>query len=518
MFFEKLQNRVNEVNSLLCIGLDPHPKHLENNSAEGALQFCLNIINQTHPFAAAYKPNSAFFEAYGPEGMRALQQISTVLVELNIPIILDLKRGDIDSTAQQYARASYDLYYADAVTLSPYMGWDSIEPFVSGNYQNKGAFILCKTSNPSSNDIQDLKLFTGEKIYEKVSSLVENWSTSKSCNLGLVTGATDIPALKRIRQLAPSGWFLCPGVGAQGGTIESVCKAALRQDGSGLLISVSRGISDPKAAIDGKGMGDVAQRYRDEINSWRTITVNEEQQQQQQQQQNQTQQLLQHQVDFIELAIKNKVLQFGSYKLKSGRISPYFFNAGFFCSGESITLMCRYYAQAIRASGLEFDVIFGPAYKGIPLASGVATAWYELYNEDKSFAYNRKEAKDHGEGGSIVGTDISGKRILIVDDVITAGTAIRESMNILQNASANVVGVVVALDRQETTSVPDENDNGEKLSAIQQVQLQYNIQIVTVICLSDLIQYMKERKFVSFNQEQIEQIRQYQQEYGVYKN
>lgn len=129
------------------------------------------------------------------------------------------------------------------------------------------------------------------------------------------------------------------------------------------------------------------------------------------------QQLLQHQIDFIELAIKNRVLQFGSYKLKSGRISPYFFNAGFFCSGESITLMCRsvvifslmwkwiytkylfirYYAQAIRARNIEFDVIFGPAYKGISLASGIATAWYELYNEDKSFAYNRKEVKDHGE-------------------------------------------------------------------------------------------------------------------------
>jgi orotidine 5'-phosphate decarboxylase subfamily 2 len=120
------------------------------NSAEGALQFCLSIIRQTHPYAAAFKPNSAFFEAYGADGLRALEAVCEVIAQLNIPIILDVKRGDIDSTAQQYARAAYDLYRADAVTLSPYMGWDSIEPFVSKDYADKAAFILCKTSNPSS--------------------------------------------------------------------------------------------------------------------------------------------------------------------------------------------------------------------------------------------------------------------------------------------------------------------------------------------------------------------------------
>jgi orotidine 5'-phosphate decarboxylase subfamily 2 len=114
------------------------------------LQFCLNIIHQTHPYAAAFKPNSAFFEAYGPDGLRALEDVCRVITELNIPIILDVKRGDIDSTAQQYARSAYELYRADAVTLSPYMGWDSIGPFVTDKFADKAAFILCKTSNPSS--------------------------------------------------------------------------------------------------------------------------------------------------------------------------------------------------------------------------------------------------------------------------------------------------------------------------------------------------------------------------------
>jgi uridine monophosphate synthetase len=225
-FFEKLQTRVEKCNSLLCIGLDPHVSQLSVKTAEEAAAFCIKIIEQTHPYAAAFKPNSAFFEAFGAKGFEALISVMKS-IPADIPIILDNKRGDIDTTAQAYASAAYDVFDATAVTLSPYMGWDSVQPFVTGKYANKAAFVLCKTSNPSSNDLQNRKLTTGETLFESVAQLCNSWndkqkqSTGSPC-VGLVAGATDIPALKAVRAAAPDVWILCPGVGAQGGDAQVI--------------------------------------------------------------------------------------------------------------------------------------------------------------------------------------------------------------------------------------------------------------------------------------------------------
>jgi orotidine 5'-phosphate decarboxylase subfamily 2 len=153
-FFEKLQARVESSKSLLCIGLDPHVSQLAEPTADEAASFCIKIIEQTHPYAAAYKPNSAFFEAFGAKGFEALLKVIKA-IPADIPVILDNKRGDIDTTAQAYASSSFDIFNASAVTLSPYMGWDSVQPFVTGKYADKGVFVLCKTSNPSSKDLQD---------------------------------------------------------------------------------------------------------------------------------------------------------------------------------------------------------------------------------------------------------------------------------------------------------------------------------------------------------------------------
>jgi len=206
---------------------------------------------------------------------------------------------------------------------------------------------------------------------------------------------------------------------------------------------------------------------------------------------------------FIQFAIENQVLRFGEFTLKSGRISPYFFNAGLFNTGAHLAKLGRFYASAIVDSGIAFDTLFGPAYKGIPLASAAAIALAEQHQRSVPWCFNRKEAKDHGEGGNIVGAPLQGK-ILIIDDVITAGTAIRESMDIIQAAGASAAGVVIALDRQE-------RGKGEK-SAIQEVEQNFGIQVVSIITLADLMSYLKnDAELVQY----LPAVEAYRAQYGV---
>jgi orotate phosphoribosyltransferase len=207
--------------------------------------------------------------------------------------------------------------------------------------------------------------------------------------------------------------------------------------------------------------------------------------------------------EFIDLCIDLGVLKFGSFKLKSGRESPYFFNAGLFNTGTAIAAVGRAYAAAIAASSVKFDMIFGPAYKGIPLVTVTAAALVTEQGMNLPFAFNRKEAKDHGEGGSIVGSPLQG-RVLIVDDVITAGTAIRESIDIINAAGARPAGVLLALDRQER--------GGEsRLSAVQEVQQQLGIPVIAVMTLADLMQHMRTQGRVT----ELSGMQAYRDRYGV---
>jgi uridine monophosphate synthetase len=255
-FFSFLEKRIDDCSSLLCVGLDPHIPDLNEPSAASALDFCLNLVKQTAPYAAAFKPNAAFFEVFGADGWTALKQvIEGIHKESNrlgskIPIILDAKRGDIASTADAYAKSAFENLGVDCITLSPYLGKDSIEPFIKD--QEKGIFLLCKTSNPGSGNLQDLVLESGDPLYVHVAKLAQQWNTQN--NIGLVVGATHLDAMKRVRGVAPDLWFLVPGVGTQGGDLESAMRAGLRRDGHGMLINVSRGISrsnNPrKAAVE----------------------------------------------------------------------------------------------------------------------------------------------------------------------------------------------------------------------------------------------------------------------------
>ena len=206
---------------------------------------------------------------------------------------------------------------------------------------------------------------------------------------------------------------------------------------------------------------------------------------------------------FFELAMAQGNLKFGEFTLKSGRISPYFFNAGGFDDGRSLEILSACYAQAILDSGLEFDMLFGPAYKGIPLTAGIAIMLNSSHRQNIPFAYNRKEAKDHGEGGSLVGADLKGN-VIITDDVISAGTSVRESIEWIQQAGANPCGVAIALDRQE-------RGNGEK-SAAQEVTDEFGIPVITIAGLDDLIEFLESQSVTDID---IEAIRRYRKAYGV---
>lgn len=249
-FFTFLEKRVDDCSSLLCVGLDPHVSDLKAPTAEAALDFCLNLVKQTAPYAAAFKPNAAFFEVFGADGWTALKQvIEAVQAESNrlgslIPVILDAKRGDIASTAEAYARSAFESLGAHCITLSPYLGKDSIDPFLQNS--EKGVFLLCKTSNAGSGDLQDVTVVGADgrppvPLYVHVAHLAQSWNTKN--NIGLVVGATHLDAMQRVREAAPNLWFLAPGVGAQGGELESTLKAGLRKDGKGVLLPISRAIS-----------------------------------------------------------------------------------------------------------------------------------------------------------------------------------------------------------------------------------------------------------------------------------
>jgi orotate phosphoribosyltransferase len=206
--------------------------------------------------------------------------------------------------------------------------------------------------------------------------------------------------------------------------------------------------------------------------------------------------------DFIQFALARQVLRFGEFKTKAGRLSPYFFNAGLFNDGEALDQLSRFYAKAILASGLQFDMLFGPAYKGIPLVAAISIA---LAQQDRNFpfAFNRKEAKDHGEGGSLVGAPLSG-RVVIVDDVISAGTSVRESVELIRAAGATPAGVVIALDRME---------RGQgALSAVQEVARDYAMPVVAVASLNDLMAYLQgHAEFASYR----DAVARYRETYGV---
>jgi len=273
-FTDLLAARWREANSLLCVGLDPDPSRFApalRGHDQAIFEFCRAIVDATAPYACAFKPQIAYFAS-----QRAEEQLEALLAHVRqhhprVPVILDAKRGDIGSTAQQYAREAFERYRADAVTLSPFMGYDSIEPFLA--YAGRGAFLLCRTSNPGGNDLQMLEV-GGERLFERIARLAATqWN--RSGQLGLVVGATYPQELARVRALAPDLPLLVPGVGAQGGDVAATLRAGLSAAGLGLVINSSRAVLYASSEDDYAAAAATAARAtRDQINSYRSADRN----------------------------------------------------------------------------------------------------------------------------------------------------------------------------------------------------------------------------------------------------
>jgi orotidine-5'-phosphate decarboxylase len=273
-FLDKLLTASREQHSLLCVGLDPQPgcfpaELRQVPVATAVLQFCRTIIEVTSPYVCAYKPNLAFFEVLGPTGMQIFQEVLSV-IPANIPIIVDAKRGDVSNTARNYASALFDVYACDAATVNPYLGYDSVAPFLA--YREKGVFLLCRTSNPGAGDFQDL-LVQGEKgqlrpLYQVVAQRVQSWNQMGNC--GLVVGATYPQELRTIRSICPDMPILIPGVGAQSGDLEASVTAGVDAHGERAIVAVSRAILYASDGADYAAAAEyAAQLLRDQINEAR---------------------------------------------------------------------------------------------------------------------------------------------------------------------------------------------------------------------------------------------------------
>lgn len=420
-FFDRLADRARQIDSLLCVGLDPHPRELDENSAAAARDFCLKLIQATTDLALAYKPNIAFFEAYGAEGWQALQAVLAA-IPAEIPVVLDAKRGDISSTAEAYARACFEKLEVDAVTLSPYLGYDSLQPFLKD--PSRGVFLLCKTSNPGSVDLQDLTVLDGGQsllLYEKVARLAQEWNQTN--NLGLVAGATHPAALARLRSLAPDVWFLTPGVGAQGGDLHAALTGGLRPDGSGMLVPVSRAISraeDPHAA---------ALALVEEMR-----TVRRSLQPAGPQRSGVSEKL-------AEGLLRAHCVRFGQFKLKSGLISPIYLDLRQLVSHPDVLAeVAAAYLPVLH--GLSFDRLAGLPYAALPIATAISL------QSGKAMIYPRKEAKDYGTQALIEGEYQAGEQVVIIDDLATTGGSKFEVIEKLNAAGLKVQDVVVLIDRQ----------------------------------------------------------------------
>jgi uridine monophosphate synthetase len=416
-FYRWLAEAARRHDSLLCVGLDPRPERLA--LGDTLFDFNRRIVDATRDLVCAYKPNFAFYESAGPSGLEALRRTVAYIHETaDIPVILDAKRGDIGSTAAAYARAAFEVWGADALTVNPYLGSDSVTPFTA--YAEQGVFLLCHTSNPGATDLQTLPC-PSRPLYEAVAERAAEWGT------GLVVGATYPQALARVRALAPEAWILLPGVGAQGGDLEAALAAGLRADGLGIVVNSSRGViyaDNPRQA---------AASLRQQIETARSRTQPSP-------------------FDFraaLTLALADiGAIQFGEFTLASGKRSPIYIDLRLLASHPRVLQQVAWAYATLLRSELEIGEagtrLAAIPYAALPIGTAVAL---EL---GMPLIYPRKEVKDHGTARQIEGEFQPGDRAVVLDDLITTGGSKLAAIAPLELAGLEVRDVVVLIDREQS--------------------------------------------------------------------
>lgn len=439
--FEKIYQRSEKADTLLCVGLDPRVAP-SSRVREQIVDENRRIIDACAPYAVAFKPNIAFYECHGPQGYSALQETIASIPE-DIPVILDCKRGDIGSTAEAYARAAVEQFRVHAVTLSPYLGSDSINPFLE--YHDLCAFVLCRTSNPSAGELQDLELVaTGEPLYLQVADIFLDLSP----RIGLVAGATDGTALRALRSRFPSRWILAPGVGAQGASAGDTVRNGADSDGGRILPVAARAIStadEPEVAA--RSLRDEIARARASVRKRGSLPPSRYSRASAQAEDTRARDERIGGARFDDL--KKDVLrglidlgcfQTGHFTLKSGAPSPFYVDLRKACS-DPVLLARIAEAYARLAREIVFDRLAGIPVAALPLATAVSL------NMNVPLIYPRIPLKAHGTGNRVEGIYDPGERALLLDDLISTGKSKLEAVEVLRAEELEVTDLIVLIER-----------------------------------------------------------------------
>lgn len=424
-FFTSLDERARKTGSLLCIGLDPMQAELPEPSANAVRAYCRRMIESTSDLALAYKFNVACFLSFGAEGWNVLRE-AIALVPQGIPTILDNKVGDIPSNAAMHVQMDFNELGATAVTLNPFMGYDSIQPFIKD--PQHGALMLCKTTNVGTVDLQELAL-AGEglplHLFEKVALLAQDWNTRH--NLGLVVSAIRPSDLGRIRQLAPQVWILATGIGASSDELAATLRNGLRSDGLGLLVPASRAIwraADPhQAALN---LHEVVMHHRQMLHAEGPATAQPE---------------IRFPAALADDLLQTGCVRFGQFTLKSGETTPIYIDLRQLVSHPHLLAeVSAAYLPILRH--LTFDRIAALPYAALPIATTLSlqSGW--------PVVFPRKEARSYGSRAEIEGKFNTGETVVVINDIAGSGLSKFEAINKLVGAGMVVQDVVVLIDRQ----------------------------------------------------------------------